>query len=202
MKEELDKKLCSMFPGIFKERGLPMNQTCMCWGFECSDGWYDLIERACKQLDAVHKVTGIQTVATQVKEKFGTLRFYHRTESDKEVDNAEAWFNIIDDIVDHAEERSACACEVCGEYGELHVRGGWYITLCEKHGKEQNYTPAREIHNGPPAKLCVIASSEGMFLTDGEKKVKVQVAEDGTEEEKTARLVDLIASIIEKTEGG
>ena len=47
MKKELDEKLCADFPKIFAQRNLPMNQTCMCWGFDVGDGWYDLIHTLC-----------------------------------------------------------------------------------------------------------------------------------------------------------
>lgn len=66
----------------------------------------------------------------QVKEKFGTLRFY--------------WTNnipgimgeIAEDVVSHYEERTAYICEECGEFGELRY-GGWTKCLCTKHNKER-----------------------------------------------------------------
>ena len=53
MKQELDELLCQRYPKIFVNRHGDPKQTLMCWGFECGDGWYNII-----------------------KEKFGTLRFY------------------------------------------------------------------------------------------------------------------------------
>jgi len=76
MRKELDEKLCKEFPEIFAQRNLPTNQTCMCWGFDCGDGWYDILYRLCHQLQSLHTLYGYQVSATQVKEKFGTLRFY------------------------------------------------------------------------------------------------------------------------------
>ncbi len=43
MNSELDAKLVEEFPLLYKERHMNMQQTCMCWGFSCRDGWYDLI---------------------------------------------------------------------------------------------------------------------------------------------------------------
>ena len=43
MKEELDKKLVKAFPLLYGDRYGPMQSTAMCWGFECSDGWFDII---------------------------------------------------------------------------------------------------------------------------------------------------------------
>jgi len=34
MKLELQNKLFEKYPNIFKNKDLPMNQTCMCWGNE------------------------------------------------------------------------------------------------------------------------------------------------------------------------
>ena len=75
MRKELDEKLCKTYPDIFRERDLSPQETCMCWGFP-GDGWYKIIDELCKQLTSIQKVTGLQVVAKQVKEKFGTLRFY------------------------------------------------------------------------------------------------------------------------------
>lgn len=50
MNAELDKKLCDTYPEIFTDRHAPMNQTAMCWGFECGDGWYWLIDQLCAAL--------------------------------------------------------------------------------------------------------------------------------------------------------
>src|ERR1017187_6752684 len=56
------------------------------YGFECSDGWYDLIDTLCNCIQSyVDHATPpleiptdiLQVVAIQVKEKFGGLRFYH-----------------------------------------------------------------------------------------------------------------------------
>lgn len=44
---ELDKQLCEKYPKIFADRYKPMNQTCMCWGFDHGDGWYNIIDNMC-----------------------------------------------------------------------------------------------------------------------------------------------------------
>jgi hypothetical protein len=50
MRKELDDALCADYPEIFRDRRAPMNQTLMCWGFACGDGWYPLIDKLCKHL--------------------------------------------------------------------------------------------------------------------------------------------------------
>jgi hypothetical protein len=52
----------------------------MCWGWECNSGWYDIIRKASCQLEALNILFypkwKVRIEADQVKEKFGSLRFY------------------------------------------------------------------------------------------------------------------------------
>lgn len=50
MREELDAKLVEKYPTIFKNRFASMQETAMCWGFECGDGWYQIIDSLCSQI--------------------------------------------------------------------------------------------------------------------------------------------------------
>ncbi len=43
------------------------------WGFECGDGWFDLIDVLCAGLYLAPRHGAPQAVAVQVREKFGTL---------------------------------------------------------------------------------------------------------------------------------
>ena len=150
MSPELDKALCEKYPKLFAERNLPMTETCMCWGFDHGDGWYNIINALCaniqSHIDWVEKCRqneverGIagesgmprtpavpQVVVEQVKEKFGTLRFYYRG-GDK----------YIDGLVSMAESMTEFTCEECGAPGKSR-RGGWIRTLCDKHAEEKGY---------------------------------------------------------------
>ena len=141
MKDELDQKLCEKYSLIFVNRHEDIRTTAMCWGFEVGDGWYNVIDRLCSNIqnhidwrneqrksllesnphnmsvpDAVHQV-----VATQIKEKFGTLSFYYSGGDD-----------YIDGMVRMAESMSAVTCEQCGASGRL--RGScWFYTACDEH---------------------------------------------------------------------
>lgn len=64
-----------------------------------------------------------QVVASQVKEKFGTLRFYYTGGDD-----------IIDGMVRMAEAMSSVTCDVCGSPGK-ESDGGWISVRCEAHTK-------------------------------------------------------------------
>ena len=47
MREDLDKQLCEKYPKIFAQRHLDPSQTCMCWGIAVGDGWYNIIDQLC-----------------------------------------------------------------------------------------------------------------------------------------------------------
>lgn len=129
MKQELDKLLCERYPKIFAERHSPMTETAMCWGFEHGEGWFNIIDQLCGNIQnhidwqAKQGREIPQVVAEQVKEKFGTLRFYYRGGDD-----------IIDGMVRMAESMSGVTCEECGAPGETGGQG-WISTRCEAHRK-------------------------------------------------------------------
>lgn len=133
MRKELDEELCRKYPQIFCNRHAPMTQTAMCWGFDCGDGWYNIIDAVCVMIqnhernNKLNNVVMPPVIATQVKEKYGTLRFYY-TGSD----------NYIDGVVAMAEYMSGVTCETCGAPGEIR-EDGWIRTLCDEHAKEQGY---------------------------------------------------------------
>ena len=131
MRKELDEALCKKYPEIFKDRHGDMRTTAMIWGFQCDDGWYNIIDAVCAQIENRERnnnsVEWLSVFATQVKEKYGTLRFYYVGGDD-----------FIDGVVAMAEAMSAVTCEVCGAPGRLR-EGGWLKTLCDEHAKEQGY---------------------------------------------------------------
>ena len=188
MSPDLDKQLCEKYPKIFVNRHASMEESCMCWGFEVGNGWYNLIDLLCEAVTYTYstaveideedgKRLGIegyamggdtqkryffnvkapQVIADQVKEKFGTLRFYHHLEYDpqnlelvksgkypKLAEINERYANYIDGIIHFADIASAYFCEVSGAKGELHKRGGthgggWFKTL-SKEVVEQDET--------------------------------------------------------------
>ena len=119
MNSEHSKYLVKTFPTLYQNYGGDMRETCMCWGFECGDGWFDLIKELSEKLEPL----GI--VAAQVKEKFGSLRFYTMGEPIEIADK-------VDALIDKAEDKSLETCEVCGEPGELND-GGWLSVRCVTH---------------------------------------------------------------------
>lgn len=132
MREELDKALCAKYPKIFADRNKSMMETCMCWGFEHGDGWYNIIDQLCANIqhyiDWKNDDSEVvpQVVAEQVKEKFGSLRFYYRGGDDR-----------IRGMVSMAESMTEVTCEECGSPGK--TRGvGWIYTACDDHTKPEH----------------------------------------------------------------
>ena len=139
MTEERDKTLCAKYPKIFRNRRGDPKQTLMCFGFEHDDGWFDIIDTLCHTIQhhldwkrGSDKFKGMpdeewdechQTVAVQVKEKWGGLRFY--------VSNSD---DYIDGAISLAESLSLRTCEQCGAPGKPRG-GGWVRTLCDGHVK-------------------------------------------------------------------
>jgi hypothetical protein len=93
----------------------------------CQEGWCDLLQRACARIHATVEAGGGTFTASQIKEKFGTLRFYWRG---CVTNRAE-----VEEAIDLAEARSACTCEVCGEEGRLHRSGVTWMTRCSAHAQ-------------------------------------------------------------------
>lgn len=195
MTRELDEQLCAKYPKIFVNRYGDMKTTAMCWGFECSDGWYWLIDRLCSNLQwntdhnnkdyviknpklrklipqlerLIHKIPGKynirkkrqwnplvifrgfllgklydwrksleyvyiesnrypQIVASQVKEKYGGLRFYVEGASREQYA-----------VISFVETLSNYICERCGSTKNIGHTIGWITTLCEDCKDTTNY---------------------------------------------------------------
>lgn len=86
------------------------------------DGWDDLI----LELDTVIASYDPDYTLAQVKEKFGTLRFYYDL---SDMDNPNA--GEIARIVRQYELLSSLTCQFCGADGTIHEIEYWWSTLCE-----------------------------------------------------------------------
>ena len=133
MKSELQIELCKRHPSIFREIGGQPDETCMAWGIECGDGWHDLIETLCTEIDAEVENTNrlyphlkFAVVAAQVKEKWGGLRFYvdfiynHELLEDEDAMKkitSRIW--EISGMIRITESLSRKTCETCGSKCEV-----------------------------------------------------------------------------------
>jgi hypothetical protein len=189
MKQELDKLLCEKYPKMMVNRNKNMQETCMCWGFECGDGWFNILDQLMgniqhhidwkeKQRNGAIKYNEMaaqakagnfdlfeedmkalpndefkekrlaeivagdfrklpevipQVTLDQVKEKFGTLRFYYTGGDD-----------YISGMVSLAESMTGVTCEGCGNIGERRG-GGWVHTYCTPCEEAREIKRAKEI---------------------------------------------------------
>ena len=134
MKQELQDKLFKKYPKIFRQKDLPMTHTCMCWGICVGDGWYHILDVLCHGIQ--HRIewksktkNSIQQVeATQVKEKWGGLRFYYEGGDD-----------YIRGMVAMAEGLSIISCTQCGRPTERTIRS--WMKICSTCKKELDKLP-------------------------------------------------------------
>lgn len=99
-----------------------------CWSY-IPDGWVGIIERLHENLVLVAPEYRI----TQVKEKFGGLRFYTNIGYDPD--------GIASMIIQHYERESEVTCDVCGERGKIVDVGEgkmpYVASRCEEHYVEK-----------------------------------------------------------------
>lgn len=118
MTPEKTRLLYETFPDLYREHKLLPYQSLIGIG----DGWFKILWDLSKELSKLDPIPR----ALQVKEKFGTLRFYYDNGSDE-----------AHTLVHEAELKSALTCETCGAAGNL--RGtGWLRTECDECHKQRN----------------------------------------------------------------
>lgn len=116
---KLEEKLYNDFPQLFQQKDMSCQETCMCWGIECSSGWYDLIRDTCEKIMALNPPEDFSF--DQVKEKWGGLNIYTNSSIDE-----------LDEIIDKAYLESFKICEFCGTRENVKLRkGGWMRVLCD-----------------------------------------------------------------------
>lgn len=84
---------------------------------EVGEGWLPLINELADKLEPM---CNEMIYATQVKEKFGTLRFY-----------MSGYTEDADRLIAEAEKKSAKICELCGKEGKI-IKSSWIVTRCER----------------------------------------------------------------------
>ena len=97
----------------------------MAFGWECGKGWFPMLTELSDKLDAIFREKYPEDIESfqvlQVKEKFGTLRFYVSSAPDE-----------IYGLIDEYEKKSGTICETCGKPGILKESHGWFMTVCEE----------------------------------------------------------------------
>jgi len=169
MRRELDEALCAKYPLIFKDRHANMQVTAMCWGLECGDGWYNLIDVLCGLLTSEYR--GAQSRYEYFTQAgVGGILYGTKIVTQEDIDHAKArldeetlkvpvavqvkekygglrfYVQAATDkhhqYINFAESMSYRTCEECGAPGKTYT-DGWHMTLCDIHaamnGKEEEY---------------------------------------------------------------
>lgn len=151
MDKKLQNKLFKKYSKIFRQKDLPMSQTALCWGIDCPDSWYLLIDKLCEKIQSFIKSNKLpfQIEATQVKSKFGGLRFYNSVKWTKakitevEIQKFNIYGETIEGMISFAEHLSYSICEECGVFNDTVKSrniNGWWTTLCNECSKKKEKT--------------------------------------------------------------
>jgi hypothetical protein len=130
---EMQEYFPKVYPKIFQGRY---------GGIDCDAGWFNILNLLCQNIQShidwtIKQGKPVdQVVVAQVKEKFGTLRFYYNGGD-----------QYIQGLVSMAEDISAVTCEKCGSVGMLR-HGGWVKTLCDTHEEERQSRLKERMNNG------------------------------------------------------
>ncbi len=147
MDKKLEDKLFKKYKSIFQERKNSPKETCMCWGIATGNGWYQMIDNLCAFLMNIQKNhKELKIVASQVKQKWGTLRFYYKilgmpkllkdeTLEDRQ-QRMSKLVHYIDGAIDYCFYLSGSTCEDCGAPATIQTKG-YVSNICEPCNKKR-----------------------------------------------------------------
>lgn len=93
-------------------------------------GWQPIITK----VDTALKMIDPDYTVDQIKEKFGTLRYYITpSEALRDREDFDVLMWMMHAVASAAEHESSFICEDCGERGNEVTIGSWVRTLCRKH---------------------------------------------------------------------
>lgn len=129
MNKHLTERIFQRCPLIYRNNPDGSNTLVNCYGFECGDGWFEIIFNFSIEAEAKvkeMKEEGAEEIrlplVLQVKEKLGGLRIY----TDKSCETINA-------LIDSAQKNAARTCELCGNSGSRREsESGWLMTLCDE----------------------------------------------------------------------
>jgi hypothetical protein len=100
-------------------------------------GWYPIVVALDERLSAIDP----DYVVHQIKEKFGTLRYYCAPSGDEPSPAVSDAFRAL---TGETERASAITCERCSEPGALHETRYLVKTLCPSCADRLGYTPVQQ----------------------------------------------------------
>ncbi|WP_300493303.1 hypothetical protein [uncultured Methylophaga sp.] len=133
MNKNLAEKIFEQCPIIYRSRH-DKSTIVGSWGFECNEGWGEIIYNLSLELETLAKKeveSGVPLSSVievrQVKQKFAQLRFYVSSTND-----------AVFDLISHYEQIALKTCEFCSELGSKIEINGYYCVACPKCKKSQS----------------------------------------------------------------
>lgn len=138
-------------------------ETCLCWGLDVGNGWYQIIDDLCAQIqghiDANPHLMTKENVPIEerkkdakllVKGEYFNTRRYEYPLRQTECSQCKSKFGTlrfyvdgynpyVDGLISYAEYLSGQTCETCGKPAQMCIRGGWYSTLCPECAKKEGF---------------------------------------------------------------
>lgn len=107
-----------------KIKELPNLNFTGCIGMQTPSGWNNIVTQLFHAISNYAEKHDIVVDIIQVKEKFGSLRFYFRVEDSTHSE-------IIGSFIQYAEWITETSCIVCGKITEPQNHNGFYAPICK-----------------------------------------------------------------------
>ncbi|MEQ1666960.1 MAG: hypothetical protein ABL868_00750 [Sulfuriferula sp.] len=110
LNQNLTEQLYLEFPCLYRSRHKTMYESGMCWGFQCGDGWFQILYDLSQKLsDYLIQHPAVDFEVTQVKSKLGFLHVglsFHNEDLRK--------------LIGLACQQAQITCELTGKPGKLY----------------------------------------------------------------------------------
>lgn len=110
LNQNLTEQLYLEFPSLYRGRHKTMYESGMCWGFQCGDGWFQILYDLSQKLsDYLIQHPAVDFEVTRVKSKLGFLHVglsFHNADLRK--------------LIDFACQQAQITCELTGKPGKLY----------------------------------------------------------------------------------
>lgn len=116
---EFEKYMVTKYPFFFRNISKGIMESCMAWGFEIPPGWRPLLDEMCEKVQVITDKYPINIDFDQIKEKFGSGRFYYTESCSDEAHDIDTYkipLEIISDIVHMYENACYNICKDTGKW--------------------------------------------------------------------------------------
>jgi hypothetical protein len=166
MKKEFDDYLVKRYPQLFRERHAHPSTTQMNWGFQCGDGWFNIINALCESIENHIKQIKLSNefnkkqldlaAENKMDQMFEWMRIAYekgqlkiKEVPDVVVDGVKEKMGQLrfsvkgaDDevrgMISMASTICSTVCEECGKPGKLsNTNSGWIRVLCKEHDPKE-----------------------------------------------------------------